>query len=62
MRANGWSKGANTPMINGRSALQVRMSREAIEWAIVQRKKELGLVNNSEIYADDGTFGKTVIL
>lgn len=61
MRAQGWSKGANTPMINGRSSLQVRMSREAIEWAIVQRKKELGLVNESTIYADDGTFGKTVI-
>jgi hypothetical protein len=61
MKAQGWAKGANTPMINGRSSLQVRMSREAIEWAIVQRKSELGLVKNTEIYADDGTFGKTVI-
>lgn len=61
LNAQGWAKGANTPMINGRSSLQVRMSREAIEWAIVQRKKELDLKLESTIYADDSTFGKTVI-
>lgn len=61
LQAQGWAKGANTPMVNGRSSLQVRMSREAIEWAIVQRKKELGLINESTIYADDKTFGKTVM-
>jgi hypothetical protein len=59
--AQGWQKGSNSPMINGRSVIQVAMSREAIEWAIVERKKELGLTLDSRIYVDDGTFGKTVI-
>jgi len=61
MRAEGWSTGAMTPMINGRSSLQVRMSREAIEWAIHQRKNELGLTLDSRLYMDDGTFGKTMM-
>jgi hypothetical protein len=61
MRAQGWSKGAETPMVNGRSSLQIRMSREAIEWAIAQRKKELGLTLDSRLYVDDGTWGKTVM-
>lgn len=61
MIAQGWAKGANTPMINGRSSLQVRMSREAIEWAVSKRKEELGLTLDSTIHADDGTFGKTVV-
>lgn len=61
MRAQGWNKGAETPVVNGRVCLQVRMSREAIEWAIAQRKKELGVVLNSEVIMDDKTWGKTVI-
>lgn len=61
LMAQGWSKGSGTPVINGRPSLQVQMSREAIEWAIVQRKTELGLDSNTTIYADDGTFGKTQI-
>ena len=61
MQAQGWHKGANTVTINGRVAIQVRMSREAIEWAIGQRKKELGLTLDSRVYVDDGTWGKTVV-
>lgn len=61
LRPEGWSKGAMTPMINGRASLQVRMSREAIEWAISQRKKELDLRLESTIHMDDGVFGKTVV-
>lgn len=60
MMAQGFSRGAGTPMINGRSSISIRMSREAIEWAIQQRKKELGLTLDSRVYVDDGTWGKTV--
>lgn len=61
LRAEGWDKGANTPVINGRAALQVSMSREAIEWAIVRRKQELGLRLESRLTANDDTFGQTEI-
>lgn len=61
LRPEGWSKGSMTPMVGGRSSLQVRMSREAIEWAIAQRKKEKGLRLESEVLVDDGVFGKTVM-
>lgn len=61
LRPEGWSKGSMTPMINGRASLQVRMSREAIEWAISNRKKEKGLTLESTVLEDDGVFGKTVI-
>lgn len=61
MRAQGWNKGAETPMYNGRVCIQIRMSREAIEWAIAQRKAELGLRLESSYTADDKTFGKTEI-
>lgn len=61
LRPEGWNKGSMTPMMNGRASLQVRMSREAIEWAIAQRKKEKGLVLESTVLEDDGTFGKTVM-
>lgn len=61
LRAEGWAKGAQTPMVNGRSCLQVRMSREAIEWAIVQRKRELGLRLESTLTMNDDTFGMTEI-
>lgn len=61
MRAQGWSKGAGTPMIGGRSAISIRMSRESIEWAISQRKKELGLTIDSRQILDDGVWGQTVI-
>lgn len=61
MMAEGWAKGANTPMVNGRSTLQVRMSREAIEWSIEKRKAEKNLRLESALHMDDGTFGKTLI-
>jgi hypothetical protein len=61
MVAQGWSEGADTPMINGRRSIQVQMSREAIEWAISRRKTELGLTLDSRYTEDDKTFGKTVI-
>jgi hypothetical protein len=60
MMAEGWEDGADTPLIMGRRALQVSMSREAIEWAISKRKAELGLTLDSTIHSDDGTFGKTL--
>lgn len=62
VRAQGWAKGSGTPMIGGRSALQFRMSRQAIEWMIAQRKKEKGLTINTEQYTDDGIWGKTVVV
>lgn len=61
LQAQGWAKGAGTPMIGGRVAIQVRMSREAIEWAIARRKEELGLTLDSRVYIDDGVWGKTVV-
>lgn len=61
MRAQGWAREAGTPMINGRSSISIRMSRESIEWAISQRKKELGLTIDTRIHVDDGTWGKTVV-
>lgn len=61
MKAQGWSKGSGTPMIGGRSSIRIRMSREAIEWAIAQRKTELGLTIDSRIHIDDGVWGKTVV-
>lgn len=61
MMAQGYGKGADTVMVNGRPALQVRLSREAIEWAIQRRKEELGLTLDSRVYVDDGTWGKTVV-
>jgi hypothetical protein len=61
VRGQGWAKGAETITIGGRVALQIRMSREAIEWAIQQRKKELGTVINTELYVDDKVLGKTVV-
>lgn len=60
MRAQGWSKGAGTPTIGGRVSIRIRMSREAIEWAIAQRKKELGVELTSQLYIDDGVWGKSV--
>lgn len=60
LKAQGWDKGSETPMIGGRPAIQIRMSREAIEWAIEQRKKELDLRLESKLYVDDGIWGKTV--
>lgn len=61
MRAQGWNKGAETPVVNGRVSIQIRMSREAIEWAISQRKKELGLRLESTVVQDDKTFGTTEV-
>jgi hypothetical protein len=61
LRSQGWARGAGTPMIGGRSAISIRLSREAIEWAISQRKKELGLTIDSRIHIDDGVWGKTVV-
>lgn len=61
MRAHGWDEGAKTPVIGGRPALQVYAGRDSIDFAIVQRKKQLGLVNQTTIRANDGTFGDTEI-
>lgn len=61
LKGEGWDKGADTPMIGGRRAVAFRMSREAIEWAIQQRKKELGLTLDSRVYVDDGVWGTTVV-
>lgn len=60
LKGEGWDKGADTPMMGGRRMVAFRMSREAIEWAIQQRKKELGLTLDSRVYIDDGVWGKTV--
>lgn len=61
MKRNGWDEGAGTPMVQGRRVIQVRMSREGIEWAIAQRKKELNMTIDTRQYVDDGIWGKTVI-
>jgi hypothetical protein len=61
LKGEGWEKGADTPMVGGRRVVAWRMSREAIEWAIHQRKKELGLHLDSRLYVDDGVWGQTVI-
>lgn len=61
MRAHGWDKGAKTPEIGGRSALQVYAGRDSIDFAIVQRKIQLGLTNQTTIRANDGVFGETEI-
>jgi hypothetical protein len=61
LRAQGWSKGSGTPSIGGRNVIRVRMSRESIEWAIAQRKVELGVELKSEVYIDDGIWGKSVM-
>lgn len=61
LRSQGWSEGAQTPVVNGRVSIQIRMSRESIEWAIAQRKKELGVDLMSTVIEDDKTFGKTVM-
>lgn len=57
MFAEGWRKGSGTPD----GMLEVRMSRESIEWAISQRKKENGLTLESTVLKDDGTFGESVV-
>lgn len=61
MKAQGWAKGSGAPMIGGRAAISIRMSRESIEWAIQQRKKELGLTIDTRVILDDGVWGKTVV-
>lgn len=61
MMAEGWAKGSQTPMANGRTMIQIRMSREAIEWAIAQRKIELNTNIDTRNYVDDGIWGKTVV-
>ena len=61
IRHEGWDEGSQTPVINGRPALQVYMGRDAIEFAIIQRKREFGLKLESTKTVDDGTFGTTEV-
>ena len=61
LKGEGWDKGADTPMIGSRRAVAFRMSRESIEFAIQQRKVELGLTLDSRVYVDDGIWGMTVV-
>lgn len=58
----GYNDGAGTPLVNGRPAFRVYgMSDQAVEWAIQQRKTELGFEVNTTAVEDDKRFGKTVI-
>jgi hypothetical protein len=62
MRRWGWDEGAQTPMVNGRPALQVYAGRDSIDFAITQRKLQKGIsIQQSSTTALDGTFGDTEI-
>lgn len=62
MRANGWDKGSQTPMVNGRPALQVYAGRDSIEFAITQRKiQKKIIVQQGTTTVSDPTFGTTEV-
>lgn len=61
IRPWGWNEGAGTPVIEGVPAFQVQMGRNAIEWAIEQRKAEKGFKVETTRTADDKTFGETLV-
>lgn len=62
MRHYGWDEGAETPMVNGRRALQVYAGRDSIEFAINERKKQKKIQFQQGVTtAMDSTFGETEV-
>lgn len=61
IRHYGWDKGAQTPLVNGRPAIQVYAGRDSIEFAITQRKIQKKLTLDSTPTMDDKTFGVTEV-
>lgn len=61
LRSEGWDTGSDTPMLNGRPALQVYMGRDSIEFAVVSRKKQREMKLETSLTIDDKTFGQTEV-
>lgn len=61
MNPHGWADGADIKPVNGRIPLEVYCGRDAIEFAIINRKLQRGLSLKSRLTEDDGTFGQTEV-
>lgn len=62
MRHYGWDKGAQTPQVNGRAALQVYAGRDSIDFAITQRKLQKKIQFQQGVTTVmDSTFGQTEV-
>jgi hypothetical protein len=57
MRVHGYNKGSQTTSVNGEPLLEVYAGQDAIEFAIIDYKRQMGLSLKSHLWEDDERIG-----